>query len=98
MRLAAGFGSVESVFDRGEATRGTSLLPALRKGDGVRPTTGGVAFRDTGGVGFLIVGLSQDEKKSSSGSPAGVELPSPSRPSTITSSGYLILRLEFCII
>lgn len=96
-RLAAGFDSAESVFDRGDAARGTSLLPALRNGDGVRPTTGGVAVRDKGGVGFLIVGLSQDEKKSSSGSPAGVELPSASRPSTITSSGYLALWLEICI-
>jgi hypothetical protein len=51
-------------------------LPALRKGDGVRPTTGGVAVRETGGVGRLIDGLSQDEKKSSSGSPEGVEDPS----------------------
>lgn len=92
MRLAAGFGSAESVFDRGDETRGTSLLPALRNGDGVRPTTGGVAFRDTGGVGFLIAGLSQEEKKSSSGSPAGVELPSPSTPSTTTSPGNLAVR------
>lgn len=44
-----------------------------------------------GGVGFLIAGLSQDEKKSSSaGSPAGVDVPSVASPSVITTSvGYL---------
>lgn len=63
----------------------------MRKGDGVLPTTGGVAVRETGGVGFLIAGLSHEEKKSSSGSPAGVFVPSPaSVPSVMTtSSGYL---------
>jgi hypothetical protein len=67
------------------------LLPAVRKGEGVRPTTGGVAVRDTGGVGLLIAGLSQEEKKSSSGSPAGVEVPLPSAPASVitTSVGYL---------
>lgn len=63
--------------------------PGFRKGDGVRPTTGGVAVRETGGVGFLMAGLSQEEKKSSSGSPAGVDAPSPASPSTTTSLGYL---------
>lgn len=67
---------------------------ALRNGDGVRPTTGGVAVRDGGGVGRLIAGLSQDEKKSSSSaSPAASELPSFEVAATAsvitTSSGYL---------
>lgn len=70
--------SAVSTLDSGDAERAMSFPfePAARNGDGVRPTTGGVAVRDTGGVGFLIAGLSHDEKKSSSGSPAGVELPS----------------------
>lgn len=80
----------ESGLDRGEADRAVSLAPALRKGDGVRPTTGGVAVLEMGGVGRLIAGLSHEEKKSSSGSPAGVDEPSASAPSAITtSSGYL---------
>lgn len=89
MRLAAGLVSAASGFASGEADRAVSLplaLAALRKGDGVRPTTGGVAVRETGGVGRLMEGLSQDEKKSSSGSPAGVEEPSPSAASAITTS------------
>lgn len=63
---------------------------ALRKGEGVRPE--GVPDREMGGVGLLIAGLSQEEKKSSSGSPAGVELPSvAAAPSVITTSlGYLL--------
>lgn len=94
MRLAAGLESAESVRERGEAVRAMSFpapfeSPALRKGDGVRPMTDGVPVRETGGVGFLIDGLSQEEKKSSSGSPAGVEAPSVASPSTITSPGYL---------
>lgn len=66
-----------------------SLPPALRKGDGVRPTTGGVAVREMGGVGFLMLGLSHDEKKSSSGSPEGVLEASGTSPSTVTSPGNL---------
>jgi hypothetical protein len=54
---------------------------------------GGVAVRETGGVGLLIEGLSHEEKKSSSGSPAGVEDPSVDTllmTSVITTSlGYL---------
>lgn len=77
IRLAAGAAAPAS----GEAVRAMPFpfpfeFPALRNGEGVRPTTGGVAVREIGGVGFLIDGLSQDEKKSSSGSPAGVEVPS----------------------
>ncbi len=60
-------------------------------------------MRDTGGVGFLMAGLSHEEKKSSSGSPAGVVEPSTSLPSLITTSlGYLAqcqpsLVDEFCV-
>lgn len=87
MRLAAGLLSVESVLESGELVRAISFPPlAPRKGEGVRPTTGGVAVRETGGVGFLIAGLSQEEKKSSSGSPAGVLLPSLASPSVMTTS------------
>lgn len=50
--------------------------------------TGGVAVREMGGVGRLMAGLSQEEKKSSSGSPAGVPT-SVSAPSITTSPGYL---------
>ncbi len=68
-------------------------LPAERKGEAVRETTGGVLLRDGGLLGLLIVGLSQEEKKSSAGSPAGVAAPSAgvgSDSSEITtSSGYL---------
>lgn len=96
VRLAIG-AAEPSVFDKGEAVLAiplpAALAPALRNGDGVRPTTGGVAVREIGGVGRLIDGLSQEEKKSSSGSPAGVELPSPASAlaeSVITTSvGYL---------
>lgn len=56
------------------------------RGEDVRPMTGGVAVRDGGGVGRLMEGLSQDEKKSSSAS-LGVEASSP--PSMITSPGFL---------
>lgn len=96
IRLAAGLDSEDSVRERGEAVRAMSFpapldSPALRKGDGVRPITDGVPVRETGGVGFLMAGLSQEEKKSSSGSPAGVEVPSAVSPSVmITSPGYLV--------
>lgn len=69
-------------------------VPAFKNGEGVRPITGGVAVREIGGVGRLIEGLSQEEKKSSSGSPAGVEDPSVGPlliTSVITTSlGYLL--------
>ena len=51
-------------------------LPAERNGDAVRDTTGGVPLREGGLLGRLIVGLSQEEKKSSAGSLAGVDVPS----------------------
>lgn len=51
----------------------------------------GVTLREGGFEGRLIVGLSHEEKKSSAGSPDGVELPSAevgdSRSVTTTSSG-----------
>ena len=48
--------------------------PGFRNGDAVRVT--GVALLDGGFEGRLMVGLSQLEKKSSEGSPWGVEVPS----------------------
>lgn len=87
VRLAGFDSPAFSDLVSGEAERAVSLpLPAFRKGEGVRPTTGGVAVREIGGVGRLIAGLSHDEKKSSSGSPAGVEVPSVSAASLITTS------------
>lgn len=91
MRLAAGLESVASVLARGEADREmmslAAPLPPVR-GDEVRPTTGGVLVREMGGVGFLMVGLSQEEKKSSS-SPAGVASSSPTTSVRTTSPGNL---------
>ena len=49
---------------------------ALRKGEAVRDTTGGVPVLEGGLLGRLMVGLSHEEKKSSAGSPAGVDVPS----------------------
>jgi len=55
--------------------------------------TGGVAVLDGGLLGRLIEGLSHDEKKSSPGSPAGVESPALLEGAMIsvmmTSLGYL---------
>lgn len=103
VRLAAGAAEDDpSTFTSGDGVLAMPLpspfaLPALRKGDGVRPTTGGVAVRDKGGVGRLIEGLSHEEKKSSSGSPAGVEVPSvgPLLMTSVmtTSVGYSVASL-----
>lgn len=72
------------------------VLPAERKGEAVREATGGVPLRDGGLLGRLMVGLSQDEKKSSAGSPDGVDEDSEgvARLSSVmtTSSGYLCDR------
>lgn len=72
------------------------LAPALRNGDAVRLTTGGVEVLDGGLLGRLMAGLSQEEKKSSSGSPAGVEEPFEDVAGTTsvmtTSWGYLVMR------
>lgn len=69
------------------------LEPGFRKGEAVRLITGGVCVLDGGLLGRLIDGLSQDEKKSSLGSPAGVAVPSVDDAATtsvmMTSSGYL---------
>jgi hypothetical protein len=95
VRLAAGGVLAPSTLTSGDGDLAIPLpfVPALRNGDGARPTTGGVAVREIGGVGRLIEGLSHDEKKSSSGSPAGVDVPSAfvaAVASVITtSSGYL---------
>lgn len=89
MTLPVGLASpADSDLAKGEAERAPSL-DALIKGEGVRPTTGGVAVREMGGVGRLMAGLSHEEKKSSSGSPAGVEEPSSTPSLMTTSSGYL---------
>ena len=65
----------------------------LRKGEAVLLTTGGVCVLDGGLLGLLIEGLSQDEKKSSPGSPDGVTDPSLNvgdrMSMTVTSSGNL---------
>jgi hypothetical protein len=73
------------------------LAGALRNGDG--DWDRGVAAREGGLEGRLIVGLSQEEKKSSSLSPAGVLVPSlaDSGMSVITtSSGYLRTWCQCC--
>lgn len=67
------------------------LDEALRKGEPVRLPAAGVPVREGGLLGRLMVGLSQDEKKSSS-SPAGVLEPEVSGSGTsvmTTSLGYL---------
>jgi len=64
-----------SVALRGDFGRAVPFpfVPGARKGDAVLLTTGGVAVLDGGLLGRLIVGLSHEEKKSSSsGSPTGV--------------------------
>lgn len=76
-------GGVNPPEESGDEVRVASLLAT--RGEDVRPMTGGVAVRDGGGVGRLMAGLSQEEKKSSSAS-LGVEASSP--PSMIT-SGFL---------
>jgi len=91
-RTAAGFaaGVLDSPPTSGDLGRSVPLplAPGFRKGD---PPTLGVPVREGGFDGRLIVGLSHDEKKSSS-SLAGVLVPSvpTSGTSVITTSlGYL---------
>jgi hypothetical protein len=92
IRLEAGFASDSAPpLASGDGERAVSLpICAFRKGEGVRPTTGGVAVREMGGLSFLTAGRLHEEKKSSSSS-TGVS--PPSVPSTLsvmtTSSGYL---------
>lgn len=101
VRMAVGAGRL---FSASSAARGEGdfdralacpLVLAARKGEAVRETTGGVPVREGGLLGRLIVGLSHEEKKSSAGSPAGVEVPSAELAGassvTTTSSGYLCL-------
>ena len=71
------------------------FAPALRNGEAVRLTVGGVWVLDGGLDGRFIEGLSHDEKKSSLGSEE-VSVPSVGAETTIslttTSSGYLSCR------
>lgn len=91
-RTAAGFAAgvvVSKLPASGDFGRSVPLplAPGLRKGD----VALGVPVREGGFEGRLIVGLSHEEKKSSS-SPAGVLVPSlpVSGTSVITTSlGYL---------
>ena len=89
-------GAVEEETLRGDFERALPLpfAPAFRKGEAVRlPPTGGVPVREGGLLGRLIAGLSQEEKKSSDGSPAGVfepsGVPSSAMSVIVTSSGNL---------
>ena len=88
-------GSVVANGDFGRAVP-FPLAPGFRKGVARPPAAGGVAVRDTGGVGRLIDGLSHEEKKSSSASAAGVALESlvPGTAASVmtTSSGNLHLH------
>ena len=89
MRMAVGAGRAFSASavaaDRGDGDFGLAaplVLPAVKKGEAVREPTGGVPVREGGLLGRFIVGLSHEEKKSSAGSPAGVEVPPEGVPST----------------
>jgi hypothetical protein len=90
---ASGAASGEGDFER---VAEFPLELAERKGDAVRETTGGVPVREGGLLGRFIVGLSHEEKKSSDGSPAGVDEPSAELATgtsvITTSSGYLQKR------
>lgn len=87
--IAAGAGALSfSEAERGDLER-EPFAPAFKNGDAVRLTTGGVPVREGGLLGRLIEGLSQEEKKSSSASPAGVLEPLegvPAGTSVITTS------------
>lgn len=73
---------------RGDLERGwpLPLAFAFKKGEAVRFRLAGVPVREGGLLGRLIAGLSQEEKKSSLGSPAGVLVPVPSLSSTTSST------------
>ena len=68
----------EGAEDSGDLGREAPLALALRKGEAVRLALAGVPVREGGLLGRLMVGLSHEEKKSSSGSPVGVSAPEPS--------------------
>lgn len=93
----AGGADVFSVFASGDLGLAgpEPLEPGFRNGDAVRLMTGGVCVLDGGLLGRLIEGLSQEEKKSSLGSPTGVAVPSVDDVATksvmTTSSGNLRL-------
>ena len=94
MRDAVGAESLsiplKGVFARAEPF---PFAPAFKNGEAVLLMTGGVCVLEGGLLGFLMEGLSHEEKKSSAGSPEGVEAPSRKvgeRMSVIaTSSGNL---------
>ena len=64
---------LKGVFARAEPF---PLTPAFKKGEAVLLMTGGVCVLDGGLLSFFIDGLSHEEKKSSPGSPDGVDAPS----------------------
>ena len=73
------------------------LALGLRKGEAVRLALEGVPDREGGLLGRLMVGLSQEEKKSSSCSPDGVSVPEPSASGVsvmTTSLGYLKVETQ----
>ena len=87
MAVGAGraFSASAAAAESGDGDLGLAaplVLPAVKKGEAVRETTGGVPVREGGLLGRLMVGLSQEEKKSSAGSPAGVDVPPEGVPST----------------
>jgi hypothetical protein len=96
-RTAEGGGEAESLSGSASGDFGLDVpllpfAPGLRNGDAVLLPAAGVPARDGGLLGRLIEGLSQDEKKSSSGSAEGVEESSGvgTAMSVITTSfGYL---------
>ena len=102
VRTAVGAGMLFSVSTaargEGDLERACELPLAfvVRNGEAVRDTTGGVPVLEGGLLGRLMAGLSQDEKKSSAGSPPGVEAPSEELTTgasvITTSSGYLPVR------
>ena len=74
------------------------FAPAFRNGEAVRLITGGVCVREGGLLGLLMAGLSHDEKKSSLGSPEGVDEPSlkvGERMSVITTSSGNLPRGQY---
>ena len=87
--LDVGGGVLVSEFSPDDVAFAPSVPAGLRNGLAVR--IAGVVLREGGFEGRLIVGLSHEEKKSSAGSPDGVELPSAdvgdSKSVTMTSSG-----------
>lgn len=67
MAVGAGDAFFSSDAESGDFERDPfAFAPALRNGELVRLTTGGVPVREGGLLGRLIEGLSHDEKKSSS--------------------------------